>query len=314
MPYTKNYDLDTDTTLGGDNASDYVAASQKAIKDYVDNHSGGGGANTDLSNLTATGEAHFLKNTATDTNSLTIGGTLSTARYSTNIGIGSSVSGSDNVALGYNASATGVLSVALGTSATASGQGSIAIGEVASSSGVRAIQIGTGTNSTNMSFYIGFGTYNNVNANYQLLDGTTGYIPNGRLLGLLQTIYPVGCVYLTTNSTCPLSSLFGTWSLVSSGRALWTGTGSNGNTTIAAGLPNITGNTDQLLPMDLKTSTSSGAIYTGVSGSKYGGLPSGSLHAWQLLHFDASQSNSIYGNSTTVQPPAYVVNVFRRTS
>lgn len=36
-----NANLDIDTTLGGDNASDYVIPSQKAIKDYVDNHSGG---------------------------------------------------------------------------------------------------------------------------------------------------------------------------------------------------------------------------------------------------------------------------------
>lgn len=34
--------LDTDTTLGGSNASDSVVSSQKAIKAYVDAHSGGG--------------------------------------------------------------------------------------------------------------------------------------------------------------------------------------------------------------------------------------------------------------------------------
>lgn len=75
MPYTKNYDLDTDTTLGGDNASDYVAASQKATKTYIDNHSGGGGANTDLSNLTATGEAHFQKPLVSGTNIKTVNNT-----------------------------------------------------------------------------------------------------------------------------------------------------------------------------------------------------------------------------------------------
>lgn len=44
MVTTPNYDLDIDTTLGGNNASDYVIPSQKAIKSYVDNHSGGGTA------------------------------------------------------------------------------------------------------------------------------------------------------------------------------------------------------------------------------------------------------------------------------
>ena len=40
MAVTPNYDLDIDSTLGGDNASDYVIASQKAIKSYVDNSTG----------------------------------------------------------------------------------------------------------------------------------------------------------------------------------------------------------------------------------------------------------------------------------
>lgn len=41
MSNTKNYDLDIDTTLGGNNASDLVVPSQKAIKTYVDNNAGG---------------------------------------------------------------------------------------------------------------------------------------------------------------------------------------------------------------------------------------------------------------------------------
>lgn len=41
MVTTPNYDLDIDTTLGGNNASDYVVPSQKAIKAYVDNSTGG---------------------------------------------------------------------------------------------------------------------------------------------------------------------------------------------------------------------------------------------------------------------------------
>ncbi|MBQ1988390.1 MAG: hypothetical protein II234_00605, partial [Clostridia bacterium] len=40
MVNTPHFDLDIDSTLGGDNASDYVIPSQKAIKDYVDNNTG----------------------------------------------------------------------------------------------------------------------------------------------------------------------------------------------------------------------------------------------------------------------------------
>lgn len=51
MVTTPNYDLDIDTTLGGDNASDYVVPSQKAIKAYVDNSTGG---NVMWGNITGT--------------------------------------------------------------------------------------------------------------------------------------------------------------------------------------------------------------------------------------------------------------------
>ena len=139
-------------------------------------------------------------------------------------------------------------------------------------------------------------------------------------LTLLQTIYPVGSVYLSTNSTCPLASLFGTWTLVSSGKALWTGTGSNGGSTIEAGLPNITGTYDKtsgnrfLLNATTSEVTRTGAFYTSSSQSDQYSSTTGSGTVVRGLGFDASRSNSIYGNSNTVQPPAYVVNVWRRTA
>lgn len=126
---------------------------------------------------------------------------------------------------------------------------------------------------------------------------------------MLELLYPVGSVYLSTNSTCPLASLFGTWTLVSSGKALWTGDGTNGNTTISAGLPNIEG---ELRLGHLKYQSSSGSFaksYETTTSSNFG--TTGSSKEADCI-FDASDSNPIYGNSTTVQPPAYVVNVWRR--
>ena len=129
------------------------------------------------------------------------------------------------------------------------------------------------------------------------------------IIGTLKIIYPVGCVYLTTNSTCPLSALFGTWTLVSSDRALWTGTGNNGGTTIAAGLPNITGT---VYFNESGFSSCNGCFNTDENKPQ---IPNGNNEkVYNHLFFDASGSNTIYGNSTTVQPPAYVVNVFRRTA
>ena len=141
------------------------------------------------------------------------------------------------------------------------------------------------------------------------------------VLDILKTIYPVGSVYIGTQSSCPMSSLFGTWSLVSSGRALWTGNGSNGNSTIAAGLPDITGKFGFIGP-DVTSTTyfnhASGA-FTGTYGTQgMNGIDSGGVYAggWgpNNIEFKASKSSSVYGNSTTVQPPAYVVNVWRRTA
>lgn len=43
-------------------------------------------------------------------------------------------------------------------------------------------------------------------------------------------------------------------------------------------------------------------------------LASGSNDTIRNVRFDASYSNSIYGNSTTVQPPAYYVYMWRRAS
>ena len=129
------------------------------------------------------------------------------------------------------------------------------------------------------------------------------------IMDVLKAIYPVGAIYIGTQSTCPMSAFFGTWSLVSSGRALWTGTGSNGNTTIAAGLPNITGT---FRGGNAGSPAASGAFV--VDGSGGGNGWDGTANMRTTWSFDASRSSSVYGNSSTVQPPAYVVNVWRRTA
>lgn len=134
---------------------------------------------------------------------------------------------------------------------------------------------------------------------------------------LLAALYPVGSIYIGTQSTCPLATLISgsTWELVAQDRALWGGNGSNANTTIAAGLPNITGTATKIAETWAASGETTGAFTkliggyvglatpTGVDASEAGGMS-----------FDASRSSSIYGQSTTVQPPAYRVNVWRRTA
>ena len=301
------------------------------------------------------GGAGGIQNTATGTDSLTILGTPSAGDSCINIGLNSqtsydaaiaigaeydddngasasdysvaigtgAASTSYSVAIGAKSSATNVsgTEIAIGSNSLASGIDSIALGKFAEATAREAYQIGEGTNNTAYSLQVG---------NYPLLDTSTGLIPDARISSNIarasdistafDAAFPVGSLYMSKGSTCPLATLIpnSTWTLISSGKALWTGDGTNGGTTINAGLPNITGNiensgssggfvegsgtgcfTDTTNYAKMKTHTASNSSYDAVANK---------------LVFNASKSNSIYGKSTTVQPPAYVVNVWERTA
>lgn len=137
-------------------------------------------------------------------------------------------------------------------------------------------------------------------------------------LNLLKTIYPVGSIYIGTTEQCPLSTLFGTWEKVSGGRVLQ---GADNNhaagTTIAAGLPNITGSVSTSASDDFMTKytgESSGAFNRITGWCDHQATNSGGSDCIKGFNFNAFRSSSIYGQSNTVQPPAYVVNIWRRTA
>lgn len=89
-------------------------------------------------------------------------------------------------------------------------------------------------------------------------------------------------------------------------RAIW---GANTFGYIAAGLPNITGRIGGLSYDHADAQAGmSGAFYWGTA-SKNGASQGASD---RYGYFDASRSNSIYGNSSTVQPPAIKVRVKTR--
>ena len=134
------------------------------------------------------------------------------------------------------------------------------------------------------------------------------------LQALLETIYPVGSIYIGIMNICPLAALFGTWEKVSSGRVLQgSDTSHQAGTTIEAGLPNITGGFDT---GDRRTHiiNTSGAIYNTTVSSNLWASQSSVGGNTQGVGFDASLSNPIYGNSNTVQSPAFVVNIWQRTA
>ena len=176
----------------------------------------------------------------------------------------------------------------------------------------RARESGTSNNkSTSLGVYInGSGSaYATAPTPSSATDNSTKIATTAHVVNVLKAIYPVGSVYIGTQNTCPMSAFFGTWTLVSSGKALWTGTGSNGNSTIDAGLPNITGRVDL---SGAHVNNSSGALSG--SGSRVNRDDILDTAGTYILSLDASKSNAIYGKSSTVQPPAYVVNVWRRTA
>lgn len=126
-------------------------------------------------------------------------------------------------------------------------------------------------------------------------------------------VYPVGIVVALANDKKPAFMNYGTWEKVAEDRVLQGSSDSHApGTKLEPGLPNITGN--PLLGGDniYANNSPSGAFYK-KSGNGLYGYPGGTANnTAPKLYFSASKSNSIYGKSKTVQPPAYVVAYWQR--
>lgn len=154
------------------------------------------------------------------------------------------------------------------------------------------------------------------NTLYNITDDNTAVVyqayTKSEIDSLIEAIYPVGSIYIGTQSTCPLATLISgsTWVKVSEGRVLQgSDSGHIAGSTIAAGLPNITGSVSSKYYITDDGTTS--GVFKSISGTgNYGTTQSNVGYGFTL---DASRSSSIYGNSNTVQPPAYVVNIWERT-
>lgn len=123
-----------------------------------------------------------LLNTATGSESLTIGGSATNQDNAINIGSGSRTT-EGGTSIGNGAYVDGENGTAIGKDAEAGDINATAIGYKAIASNDNAIQIGQGTNSTANSLYIGFGVDQSDNPlNYELLD-ENGKIPSARIDG-----------------------------------------------------------------------------------------------------------------------------------
>ena len=139
---TKFLGISVDDTLGGDSPSDAVVSSQKALKTYIDAHSGGGGS-VDIDDKSIT------KNSSDE---------LQT------------------------------------------------VGVIDQRNTANAIKTWTGTKAQ----YDAIST-KDANTIYNITDDANPF------QAVLESIYPVGSIYIGTMNVCPMSALFGTWTLISSG-------------------------------------------------------------------------------------------------
>lgn len=134
-----------------------------------------------------TNDSGFVVNKATGTDSLSILGGAATAANAINIGASTSMAGgSYSIAIGNSAKCNSSNAVAIGRGASvgSNARDVSAIGYNAriAANANYAIQLGNGQNSTANSLSVGFN-----NTNYQLLDGSTGLIPDARISSSFQT-------------------------------------------------------------------------------------------------------------------------------
>lgn len=140
----------------------------------------------------------------------------------------------------------------------------------------------------------------------------------------LLAAHPVGSIYQTISPENPSVTFGGgTWEKIAQDRVLMGASDTHpAGTTVEAGLPNVKGTFIAALRdgfSDYSANKITGAFYeNGITTGEDGynsistdvGIPSGGAP----FGFDASRSNSIYGRSTTVRPPAYFTYTWLRTA
>lgn len=127
--------------------------------------------------------------------------------------------------------------------------------------------------------------------------------------------YPVGSIYQSTNSTSPAALFGGSWEKIASERVLMGASSSHtAGTTVEAGLPNITGQLPGIKGIWNSNFNTSGAFKWENGISQYHKTGDSDNINFYYAAFDASKSNAIYGRSSTVQPAAYYVHIWRRVA
>ena len=134
----------------------------------------------------------------------------------------------------------------------------------------------------------------------------------------LNKVYPIGSVYLSVINQSPEKLFGGKWKIISEGRCLQgVKSEEEAGKLIEPGLPNIIGGG---LPSRVRSNYSEGRhifgalILDSTLEANLDGEKGPRRDKDSTISFDASKSNPIYGNSKTVQPPAFTVYIWQRIS
>ena len=150
---------------------------------------------------------------------------------------------------------------------------------------------------------------------------------------LLQLVYPVGSIFLSTTVSCPLAALFGTWQIV--GNTIITGVAASGSTSSTSATVSVKGNGKSLGLTN--GSINAGTAYYSNSGAgsqlypntnAYGttngttnthAVPSWTAYASVGVTTDSSKSGltgsvTIPSLSVSVSNTSLSVNIFKRTA
>lgn len=164
----------------------------------------------------------------------------------------------------------------------------------------------------------GTNTFEEIKIPASCIDG----LPSGSgvdLATVLNTIYPVGAIYLTMSyNFSPQTAFGGTWKMLSDDYCLQTTTKSGyGGSIVSAGLPDITGNLKGVIMADSYYYVAGAFANNSTKGTITRNYKLGESYTFNInteINFKASIVNSIYGNSKTVQPPAIRVYAWQRTA
>ena len=118
--------------------------------------------------------------------------------------------------------------------------------------------------------------------------------------------------WVSEDPTSPAALFGGTWQEIAQNRVLMGASYAHAaGTTVEAGLPNITGSFAANVYNNADDEIS-GAFSR--SGNNYHIGASDSSNDVYTFQFNASKSNAVYGRSSTVQPAAYYVHIWRRVA